>query len=177
MEDFPYVLDVEHLVGVARAAGNAIMEVYGLEDQKEWGVQAKSDESPVTKADLKANAVICAALADKYPDIPIVSEENKKVPYSERKDYTYSWNIDPLDGTKEFIKRNGQFATNIALIRGQEPVVGVVQIPTTGATYWAVKGKGAYVRNPQKVSGPGNKSIFRPGIRIFESSALRINIF
>ncbi len=76
------------------------------------------------------------------------AQENCKVPYSERKGYTYSWNIDPLDGTKEFIKRNGQFATNIALVRGQAPVVGVVQVPCTGDTYWAVKGRGAFVRKP-----------------------------
>ena len=111
MEDFPYDLDMEYLIEeVARAAGEAIMEVYG-EPQADWQVQSKTDESPVTKADLKANAVICNALLAKFPSIPITSEENKKVPYSERKKYNYSWNIDPLDGTKEFIKRNGQVKT------------------------------------------------------------------
>ena len=149
MEDFPHPFDIEDMIVVARAAGRAIMEVYGKQED-DWNVQSKSDESPVTAADLKANKVICDALLDKYPSVPITSEENKKVPYSERKHYHYSWNIDPLDGTKEFIKRNGQFATNIALVKGQEPVCGLVHIPCTGQTYWAIKGRGSYVRGPEE---------------------------
>ena len=146
LSNFPHALDMEYLVDVARQAGAAIMEVYG-ESTEDWDVQTKGDESPVTKADLKANAVICDALTAKFPSVAITSEENKKVPWEERKSYVYSWNIDPLDGTKEFIKRNGQFATNIALLKGQEAVVGLVQIPVTGQTYWAAKGLGAYVRS------------------------------
>ncbi|QDZ25567.1 inositol monophosphatase [Chloropicon primus] len=145
LEDFPYVLDAEYLVEVARKAGDAVMEVYG-ESEEDWGVQKKGDESPVTKADLKANKVICDMLVSAYPSVPITSEENKKVDWETRKDYLYSWNIDPLDGTKEFIKRNGQFAVNIALVKRQEAVVGLVQVPVTGRTYWAAKGKGSYVR-------------------------------
>ena len=141
LSDFPYVLDRDFLVSVAVRAGEAIMEVYS-EDEESWGVQKKGDESPVTKADLKANKVICDLLLEAYPTIPITSEENKKVPWAERKDYLYSWNIDPLDGTKEFLKRNGQFATNIALVKRQQAVLGLVEVPVTKKTYWAAKGKG-----------------------------------
>lgn len=96
----------------------------------------------MTKADLSANKVICDALSEAFPEIPITSEENKKVDWSVRKEYNYSWCVDPLDGTKEFLKRNGQFATLIALLKGSEAVLGLVQVPVTGQTYWAVKGRG-----------------------------------
>ena len=89
----------------------------------------------MTKADLSANKVICDALSEAFPEIPITSEENKKVDWSVRKEYTYSWCVDPLDGTKEFLKRNGQFATLIALLKGSEAVLGLVQVPVTGQTY------------------------------------------
>ncbi|WZN66593.1 3'(2'),5'-bisphosphate nucleotidase CysQ [Chloropicon roscoffensis] len=106
LKDFPYELNAGFLVDVARRAGQAIMEVYEGHEQ-DWGVQLKGDDSPLTKADLSANKVICDALSEAFPEIPITSEENKKVDWSVRKEYTYSWCVDPLDGTKEFLKRNG----------------------------------------------------------------------
>lgn len=142
---------------------------------EDWNVERKADNSPLTRADREANVVICTALAElgslfllshsfiyqctlihslthkkhkhnAAPHIPIVSEENKAVPFSTRQHYQYSWCVDPLDGTKEFLKRNGQFTVNIALLEGDTPVVGVVQVPATGKVYWAAKGQGAFVR-------------------------------
>jgi 3'(2'), 5'-bisphosphate nucleotidase len=107
----------------------------------------KADDSPLTRADKEANAVICEGLAKLAPHVPIVSEENKQMPFDVRKNYKYSWCVDPLDGTKEFIKRNGQFTVNIALIQGDTPILGVVQVPATGKVYYAAKGQGAFVRN------------------------------
>ncbi len=127
---------------IAKDAGDAIMKIYGTED---FQVETKGDESPLTIADKTANGIICAGLEKLDVQFPIVSEENKAIPYEERKDFTYSWLVDPLDGTKEFIKRNGEFTVNIALIHNQEPVLGVVYAPVVDEMYYAAKGEGAYL--------------------------------
>ncbi|CAI7841514.1 unnamed protein product [Closterium sp. NIES-54] len=111
------------------------------------GVSVKSDHSPLTDADSKANALICSELARITPHVPIVSEETKLVPYAVRKEYQLWWCVDPLDGTKEFIKRNGQFTVNIALVKGDRPILGVVHTPCLKKTHWAVAGKGAFLRD------------------------------
>lgn len=91
---------------------------------------------------------ICNGVDDDVaPHVPIVSEENKQVAYDVRKSYQYSWCVDPLDGTKEFIKRNGQFTVNIALIQNDTPILGVVQVPVSGKVYYAAKGQGAFVKD------------------------------
>lgn len=127
---------------IARRAGAAIMDIY--ENEADFGIEQKADDSPLTRADRAANAVINAGLEALDFQAPIVSEENKEVPYAERKDYDYFWLVDPLDGTKEFIKRNGEFTVNIALVRGQAVVMGVVYVPVTDELYWAAKGHGAH---------------------------------
>jgi len=132
----------QEVVQIARLAGGAIMSIYGRED---LGVELKSDESPLTLADKASNDIICEGLRKMDFQLPIVSEENKEVPYEERKQYDYFWLVDPLDGTKEFIKRNGEFTVNIALIRNGEPVLGVVHVPCLKETYWSVAGEGAYL--------------------------------
>lgn len=132
----------EKVVTIAQKAGEAILEVYT--NDADFAVELKTDESPLTKADKAANEIIVAALQEITPDIPIVSEENKEIPYEERQHFTKSWLVDPLDGTKEFIKRNGEFTVNIALIENQMPVLGVVYAPYLNEMYWAVKGEGAY---------------------------------
>ncbi|CAN0019536.1 unnamed protein product [Ectocarpus sp. 6 AP-2014] len=142
-------VDVQKVVDVVRSAGAAIMQVY-TEDAKDWDVQIKTkDNSPLTKADLAANKVICDALTECYPEIPIVSEENKLKPFEERKEYTHFFCVDPLDGTKEFIKRNGQFTVNVGLCEAGVPVLGVVGVPAAEdpRTYFAVKGEGAFVES------------------------------
>eukprot|EP00897_Mesotaenium_endlicherianum_P005658 jgi/Mesen1/511/ME000104S10598 len=136
----------EDIVRIARAAGDAILEVYNNPDSSALGVEQKSDSSPLTIADKRANALICDELQRLYPHIPIVSEENKLVPFHTRKGYQYFWVVDPLDGTKEFIKRNGQFTVNIGLVKGTSPILGVVHTPCQNRTHWAAKGQGAYLR-------------------------------
>ena len=132
------------LIATAKAAGDAIMQVYESED---FGVETKADNSPLTKADLASNKVILERLSKLTPDIPVLSEESKHLPYAERKDWTQFWLVDPLDGTKEFIKRNGEFTVNIALVENGVPVFGVVYAPALKLTYWAAAGLGAFRGN------------------------------
>lgn len=129
---------------IAKAAGDAIMKIY--ENEADFGVQTKGDDSPLTKADSAANKVICDGLLKMAPNVPIISEENKVTSYDERKNYDFCWLVDPLDGTKEFIKRNGEFTVNIALLHGNRSVMGVVYAPVPDEMYWAVKGEGAFLQ-------------------------------
>ncbi|MBN2825665.1 MAG: 3'(2'),5'-bisphosphate nucleotidase CysQ [Campylobacterales bacterium] len=133
-------IKIEEIIKIAQEAGAATMEIY----QKDFSVEYKDDKSPLTEADLKANKIICDALTKLYPDIPILSEENKAIEYSERKDWEYYWCIDPIDGTKEFIKKNGEFTINIALIHQDSPVAGVVYAPALNELYYAKRGEGAF---------------------------------
>lgn len=132
----------EEVKHIAIEAGKAIMEIY--ENEESFGVTHKKDDSPLTIADGKANQIICDHLVKLTPNIPIISEENKEIAYSERKDFDYAWLVDPLDGTKEFIKRNGDFTVNIALLHYGKTVMGIVYIPVTEAIYSAIYAKGAY---------------------------------
>ncbi len=131
---------IEKIIAIAEQAGEAILEIY----QQDFSVEIKSDDSPLTQADKNANAVIVAGLKAIAPEIPIISEENKLTDYAIRKDWTQCWMVDPLDGTKEFIKKNGEFTVNIALIENGVPVMGVVHVPAQGITYFAEKGKGSH---------------------------------
>lgn len=107
-------------------------------------VENKSDDSPLTKADLAANRIIVDFLAAEHPDIPIISEESGIADYDTRKEWDQFWLVDPLDGTKEFIKKNGEFTVNIALIKKGIPVLGVVYLPAKRITYFAEEGSGAF---------------------------------
>ena len=118
--------------------GHAIMEVYA----SDFVVEHKEDKSPLTLADKNCNAVIEQHL--KETNIPFLSEEGAKVPFSERKNWEYSWLVDPLDGTKEFVKRNGEFTVNIALIHHGTPIIGVIYVPVTEQLYFALEGMGAF---------------------------------
>ena len=139
-------IDLKYIIDTALEAGRVIMSVY----VRDFDVEFKEDESPLTEADKKANEVICSALKEKYPDIPILSEENKSIDYSVRKDWERFWLVDPVDGTKEFIKKNGEFTVNIALVEDGVPILGVVYAPAKDLMYSAEKGKGAYL-NGQKL--------------------------
>ena len=144
-------IDIKQIITVAKEAGKAIMEIYA----KDFNVEFKADESPLTEADKAANAIICERLEALYPAIPILSEENKAADFSERKNWEYLWVIDPLDGTKEFIKKNGEFTVNIALVHNDTPVLGVVYAPAMDVTYYAKKGNGAFkVENGQSQKLP-----------------------
>ena len=139
-------IDIQDIVTIAKKAGDAIMDIY----DKDFIVEYKDDKSPLTEADTKANKMICEALIELHPGIPILSEENKIIPYAERKEWEYFWLIDPIDGTKEFIKKNGEFTVNIALIHKDTPVLGVVYAPALGDMYKAKKGEGAF-KNDRKL--------------------------
>jgi 3'(2'), 5'-bisphosphate nucleotidase len=139
-------IDLEKIIEIAKDAGRVIMEVY----QKDFSIEYKDDSSPLTEADLKSNELICEALIRLYPHIPILSEENKMVSYEERKEWDYFWLIDPIDGTKEFIKKNGEFTVNIALIKEGIPILGVVYAPVLEDIYSAKKGEGAF-KNGEKL--------------------------
>ncbi len=132
-------IDIEDLKEIALKAGEIIMQIY----IKDFNIEYKDDESPLTEADLKSNELICNELNRLYPNTPIMSEENKEVPYDIRKDWEYYFCVDPIDGTKEFIKKNGEFTVNIALIHKNKPVLGVVYAPALNELYWA-DGKNSY---------------------------------
>jgi len=133
---------LEQLCQIAKKAGTAILEVYN----GEIAVETKSDNSPLTAADKASHQVIAAGLEALTPEIPILSEEGKDIPYQERKNWRRFWLVDPLDGTKEFIKRNGEFTVNMALIEGSAPVLGVVYVPVQDKLYVGIVGQGAYVQ-------------------------------
>jgi len=126
-----YNVLLNFVVEAAEEAGRAILEVY---DTADFGVEIKSDYSPLTIADKKSHETIVEFLG--ITNIPILSEEGAEIPYEVRKNWNELWIVDPLDGTKEFIKRNGEFTVNIALVRNGIPVLGVIHVPVKGVTYW-----------------------------------------
>jgi 3'(2'), 5'-bisphosphate nucleotidase len=121
----------DELIALTREAGEAILEVY----QTDFEVETKSDESPLTQADLAAHRVIAERLAQLTPEIPLLSEESTPPEFAERQTWTRYWLVDPLDGTKEFVNRNGEFTVNIALIENHRAVFGVVGVPVQGLVY------------------------------------------
>ncbi len=121
-----YIIAIEASI----AAGKVIMEIY----QKDFQIDFKNDSSPLTEADTAANTIIMKYL--NTTDTPIISEENKQIPYKIRKEWTSCWIVDPLDGTKEFIKKNGEFTVNIALVQNGLPEFGVIYVPATGVLYF-----------------------------------------
>ncbi len=151
-------IKLEQIVTIAKKAGSAIMEIY----TKDFKIEYKNDKSPLTEADTKANEIICSALIELHPNIPIMSEENKQTDYETRKNWEYYWCIDPIDGTKEFIKKNDEFTVNIALIYKNAPVLGVVYAPAIDEMYKAKKGVGAFKNNqklPLRVNNTPEKKL------------------
>jgi len=130
---------VGEVVAISRRAGAAILRIYG----EDFSVAHKEDASPLTQADLASHLLIRDSLRELTPDIPVLSEESSEMPFARRAAWKEYWLVDPLDGTKEFIKRNGEFTVNIALIRDHEPAMGVVHVPVSGVTYWGVADSGA----------------------------------
>jgi 3'(2'), 5'-bisphosphate nucleotidase len=133
---------VKEIIGIAKEAGEAILEYY--KDSADMDISRKDDDSPLTKADLAAHNIIINALPKIDPDTPIISEESGVPDYEERKDWSKFWIVDPLDGTKEFIRRNGEFTVNIALVDQGVPVLGVVYIPAKNTTYYATREDGSF---------------------------------
>lgn len=132
---------IESLIAIAKEAGSAIMEVYQKESFHE---ELKADNSPVTEADLKANQIIVHRLKELFPDIHCLSEESDIAAFEERKNWKEYFLVDPLDGTKEFIKRNDEFTVNIAFMRGNSPEIGVVYAPALDVLYYNSDNKSAY---------------------------------
>jgi len=133
-------IDIQDIVTIAKEAGSAIMQVY----KQDFEVEYKQDSSPLTLADKRANDIIEDGLNQLSISFPILSEEGKETPYEDRKHWEYFWLVDPLDGTKEFVKKNGEFTVNIALICKDTPVLGVVYAPALDICYWAKQDEGAF---------------------------------
>jgi 3'(2'), 5'-bisphosphate nucleotidase len=141
MENLPELADA--LMPTVARAGLAIMQIY----DGAFTVQRKDDNSPLTLADLESQRIILEALTDLTPDIPVLSEESAQAPWAERQSWKELWVVDPLDGTREFVKRNGEFTINIALIVDHEPLLGIVAAPAQGLLYWGAAGVGAFSRH------------------------------
>ena len=141
-------LDIEPVLKIAVEAGRAIMSVY--EDEQAFSaVTFKEDSSPLTLADTLSHNIIAKGLISLHPDIPVLSEEGSDIEYELRKNWEYYWCVDPLDGTREFINRNGEFTVNIALIHRNMPVLGVIYVPCKDLLYYA-DASGSFKQIPQK---------------------------
>ena len=132
---------IEPVIGIAKQAGAEVLKIYDTE----FAVETKDDKSPLTAADKASHETILRGLEQLTPDIPILSEESADIDFSERSGWQEYWLVDPLDGTKEFIKRNGEFTVNIALIQGHTAVLGVVQVPAKNMVYCGNRDSGAFV--------------------------------
>jgi 3'(2'), 5'-bisphosphate nucleotidase len=136
-------LSPQPVIDIAREAGRAIMDHYG----QVLPVDTKADDSPLTQADRASHRLIVDRLRTAFPEIPVLSEESDPAEVADRRQWSRFWLVDPLDGTKEFIKQTGQFTVNIALIEDGAPVLGVVHIPAQQVTYFAQRGEGAFRQN------------------------------
>lgn len=145
---------LKKIIETAQRAGEAILEYYHAADEVE--IMHKDDNSPLTRADLAAHHIIVDALKNIDPGTPVISEESGIPDYDERKGWTTFWIVDPLDGTKEFIKKNGEFTVNIALIDNGIPVLGVVYVPDKKTTYYASRDEGAF----KQVGGEAPRRIY-----------------
>jgi 3'(2'), 5'-bisphosphate nucleotidase len=132
---------IEPVVALSKQAGDAILSVYNRDD---FGERIKEDKSPLTEADLASHRILEAGLSQLTPNIPVLSEESKMLPFEQRRQWKTYWLVDPLDGTKEFIARNGEFTTNVALIHEHRPILGVIYVPVKDTYYFAAKYFGAF---------------------------------
>ncbi|MEP0986283.1 3'(2'),5'-bisphosphate nucleotidase CysQ [Ekhidna sp.] len=164
------MIDLEKLLDIAKkaslAAGSEIIKIYKSDD---FSFESKADDSPLTRADKAAHNKIVSLL--EKTGIPILSEEGRNIPFNERSKWEYFWMVDPLDGTKEFIKRNGEFTVNIALIHKGSPILGVVHPPVLRTLYWGLKDKGAFKKtngNVHKLK-VSNRSLNDEGLKVVAS--------
>lgn len=152
-------------IEIARAAGAEIMAVYA----RDFDVQAKDDKSPLTDADMAAHRTIVAGLNALTPGIPVLSEESAHIAWEERRHWPRYWLVDPLDGTREFVKRNGEFTVNIALIEGDAPVLGVVYAPALDELVFAERGLGAFTRLGETDIALNTRRAPQPPLRVAAS--------
>ncbi|MDH7499116.1 MAG: inositol monophosphatase family protein [candidate division NC10 bacterium] len=162
----------DHLLSAIQAslkAGQAILDIY----DSDFAVQMKGDRTPLTLADERSHAILSRGLGTS--GIPILSEEGKDIPYEERRGWNRLWIVDPLDGTKEFIKKNGEFTVNIALVEGSQPVLGVIHAPAMGLLYFAAQGLGSFklsrVEEIRGLDGISLKEIISHSLRLPLSSS------
>jgi 3'(2'), 5'-bisphosphate nucleotidase len=134
---------LSHLIILSEVITHSVMDIY----RRDFDIQIKYDKSPVTEADFLVDRLIAESLTRLTPDIPILSEESPLISYDKRKSLEYLWCIDPIDGTKEFINRNGEFATHLALLHRGDVAFGMVILPIQNEVYFAEKGKGSFVKN------------------------------
>lgn len=134
------------LISLTQRAGEGILKIYDAG----FSVTDKKDDTPLTEADLAAHTIITEGLAQLTPEIPVLSEESDPIPFEERKQWQRYWLIDPLDGTREFIKQNGEFTVNIALIENQRPIIGVIQVPVNKILYYAWRDGGSWKQLPDE---------------------------
>jgi 3'(2'), 5'-bisphosphate nucleotidase len=149
------------IVTLAHQAGGAVMKFYA---QEELGTTYKDGDSPLTLADVASHQCILEHLGELTPEVPVLSEESKAAPYDVRRAWRTFWLIDPLDGTKEFIQRNGEFTVNIALVEEGRPVLGVVHAPAMELTYFAAAGVGAFKQNAQNRITPISAAAYDPSL-------------
>ncbi len=164
----------DSILPILHEASKAILDIYA--DEASFNTELKGDSSPLTEADKRANQIICEALGDLFPGIPVISEETKQALYSERSHYTDYFLVDPLDGTREFIKRNGEFTINIAYLEGHHPVAGYVFVPCTGMAYMAEYGGGAFRIDSEGIKTELRSKAFRlsdPGLNVVASRSHR----
>lgn len=143
-------INIQQIIAISKQAGLRIMSIY---QQSTFAVSVKSDKSFLTQADMDSHTLIVDALQRLYPSIPVISEESTEAhDYSVRKNWNVFFLVDPLDGTKEFVERNGEFTVNIALIQYGQPILGVIHAPAFDLTYFAEQEKGAYkIQNEQQI--------------------------
>jgi 3'(2'), 5'-bisphosphate nucleotidase len=154
---------VAQVVRLAQRAGDAILSVYS----EQFEVTHKTDQSPLTQADLRSHDILIEGLRALTPDLPVLSEEDSDIAFEQRRQWKRYWLLDPLDGTKEFVSRNGEFTVNIALIDDHVPVLGVVHVPVTGITYTGQLGVGAF----RQASGEASQQLH---VRTPAATPLRI---
>ena len=162
------------VVKLAQQAGDAILSVYS----EQFEVTHKADQSPLTLADLRSHEIITKGLRALTPDLPVLSEEASDISFEQRRQWTRYWLVDPLDGTKEFVSRNGEFTVNIALIDDHVPALGVVHVPVTSTTYTGETGAGAFKQvdgqkpTPIRVASPANSPLRIVGSRSHRGDSL-----
>jgi len=172
-------LDYGKIVEIVEIASQIILQIY-LNDElfmnMNMAIENKADagNSPLTIADKKANDFICRELRGLYPDIPIISEENKNDDWEVRRKYKWVWLVDPLDGTKEFIKRNGEFTVNIGLVYGGQPVAGFVGVPAQGVVYWGGVWGGAWKKKIGEYNSAKYVDLLEDGNKTGKKGIIRI---
>ena len=165
---------LNEIIALAEQAGEKILEIY----ETDYAIEHKEDETPLTEADMAAHHFIEAGLQALTPDIPILSEESAGIPFETRRQWQCYWLVDPLDGTREFIKRNGEFSVNIALVENGTAILGVVYAPVMRTSYYARRGGGAFKREPgreamlMRCQNPAREKVIVAGSRSHRGASL-----